>query len=161
MGRWSKKSSSIWRTLACGKEVDQSTLTMKQLRHSSTDSLSSLSFHQKEKMAIESIRAFFNDIQAIIVIEELEEKQVVTNGFEMHCNTSIRDRHDDGCCSSSNSASSHGAVLNSGEHPSFVLYQWEPVVCGDISFSSIYLWFIGRLNPFVLRMYWGVAVPRT
>lgn len=31
--------------------------------------------------------------------------------------------------------------------------------CGDSSFSSIYLWFIGRLNLFVRRMYWGVAEP--
>lgn len=33
------------------------------------------------------------------------------------------------------------------------------VVCGDISFSSIYLWFIGRLILLVVRLYWGVAVP--
>ncbi|KAJ8426120.1 hypothetical protein Cgig2_005765 [Carnegiea gigantea] len=33
------------------------------------------------------------------------------------------------------------------------------VVCGDISFSSIYLWFIGRLILLVVRMYWGVAMP--
>ncbi|KAJ8437461.1 hypothetical protein Cgig2_031982 [Carnegiea gigantea] len=34
------------------------------------------------------------------------------------------------------------------------------VVCGDISFSSIYSWFIGKLILLVVRMYWGVAVPR-
>ncbi|KAJ8444677.1 hypothetical protein Cgig2_030351 [Carnegiea gigantea] len=94
---------------------------------------------------------------------------------------------------------------NSGEHPSFLVYQWEPiellvhlylcnvqrvgstakdgagsacfhitclvlrltsfcllrllVVCGDNSFSSIYLRFTGSLSLFVVRMYWGVVVP--
>jgi len=33
------------------------------------------------------------------------------------------------CSAVSNSASSHGAFPDSGEHPSFLLYQWEPGKC--------------------------------
>lgn len=41
--------------------------------------------------------------------------------------------------------------------PSFCFLRFL-VVCGDISFSSIYLWFLGRLILLVVRMCWGVAL---